>query len=114
MIECSPIVLFEAMASQTPFLVTDVGNTPEIAQWSQSGIVMPTNFTDDGLSHADITASAHLLRKMINDPLLMQKFADNGYRSWKEKFTWNKIAGEYEGLYSHLLHPLTPSNAADH
>ena len=34
-IECSPIVLFEAMASKTPFLVTDVGNSKEIISWSE-------------------------------------------------------------------------------
>ncbi|HWY37015.1 MAG TPA: glycosyltransferase family 4 protein, partial [Bacteroidia bacterium] len=33
-IECSPIVLFEAMAAKTPFLVTNVGNSSEIAEWS--------------------------------------------------------------------------------
>ncbi|HSH65442.1 MAG TPA: glycosyltransferase family 4 protein, partial [Bacteroidia bacterium] len=32
-IECSPIVLFEAMAGKTPFLSTDVGNVREIIEW---------------------------------------------------------------------------------
>jgi L-malate glycosyltransferase len=41
-IECSPIVLFEAMASKTPFLVTDVGNSREIIKWSGGGLLLPT------------------------------------------------------------------------
>ncbi len=41
-IECSPIVLFECMASKTPFLTTDVGNAKEIIEWSGGGILLPT------------------------------------------------------------------------
>ena len=41
-IECSPIVLFEAMASKTPFLATDVGNIKEIIGWSNGGLLLPT------------------------------------------------------------------------
>jgi L-malate glycosyltransferase len=33
-IERSPVVLFEAMASRTPFLTTAVGNAEEIFGWS--------------------------------------------------------------------------------
>jgi len=38
-LECSPIVLFECMASHTPFLTADVGNAVEIIGWSGSGIL---------------------------------------------------------------------------
>jgi glycosyltransferase involved in cell wall biosynthesis len=31
-IECSPLVLFESIASKTPFLTTDVGNAKEIIE----------------------------------------------------------------------------------
>jgi L-malate glycosyltransferase len=41
-IECSPIVLFEAMASKTPFLATDVGNVKEIINWTGGGCLLPT------------------------------------------------------------------------
>jgi glycosyltransferase involved in cell wall biosynthesis len=41
-IECSPIVLFEAMASKTPFLITDVGNAREILSWTNGGDILPT------------------------------------------------------------------------
>jgi glycosyltransferase involved in cell wall biosynthesis len=41
-VECSPLVLFECMASKTPFLTTDVGNAKEIVEWSQAGKVLPT------------------------------------------------------------------------
>lgn len=44
-IECSPIVLFECMASKTPFLVTDVGNSAEIIEWSKAGLLLPTRIT---------------------------------------------------------------------
>ncbi len=41
-LECSPIVLFECMASKTPFITTDVGNAQEIIKWSDGGILLPT------------------------------------------------------------------------
>ena len=41
-IECSPLVLFEAMASKTPFLTTDVGNAKEIIEWTNGGELLPT------------------------------------------------------------------------
>jgi TctA family transporter len=41
-IECSPIVLFECLASHTPFLTTDVGNAAEIVSWTGAGELLPT------------------------------------------------------------------------
>ena len=49
LIECSPIVLFEAMASSTPFLVSDVGNSKEIVKWTGGGELLPTTVDRYGL-----------------------------------------------------------------
>ncbi len=129
--ECSPVVLFEAMASKTPFLVTDVGNAKEIIKWSGGGLLLPTvkgasldNFPrallkktakkilslfrelnldkDYNLSKAKIKDSSLLLEKIYSDKETLRELAEAGHRAWKKKFTWEKIAREYEKLYYSL------------
>jgi glycosyltransferase involved in cell wall biosynthesis len=106
-IECSPIVLFEAMASKTPFLATDVGNAREIAERSQAGWVLPTNFSADRWSHADIHRSVDLLNRIMSDPQILTKAAEAGHRSWKQNFTWRKVALQYEELYRQVTCPFS-------
>jgi glycosyltransferase involved in cell wall biosynthesis len=103
MIECSPIVLFECLASKTPFLATDVGNVREIVGWTSAGGILPGIRDDEGLFHADIQGSAHSLTELWRDRERRDAMMEAGFSAWREKFTWDKIAGEYEQLYSSLL-----------
>jgi L-malate glycosyltransferase len=98
-IECSPIVLFEAMAARTPFLTTDVGNAAEIVRWSDGGWIMPTDIAPDGFSHAKIRESAEMLTRIMRDPDARAAAAERGHKAWKERFTWSKIAKQYELMY---------------
>jgi L-malate glycosyltransferase len=132
-IECSPIVLFECMASHTPFLVTDVGNAREIIAWSGGGELLRTVRNRElegnrartwgwlsaatrtlnmpspecsplaGLVMADVRASARLLEDIYRDASRRAKFAFSGYASWRKRFTWEKISSEYEALYQRLV-----------
>lgn len=102
-IECSPIVLFESMAAGTPFLVTDVGNSAEIINWSQGGMLLPTSKDKAGFSHANIAGSVNGLNKLYRDKLLREKLSIAGHKNWQERFTWKKIAEQYEELYKNLL-----------
>jgi glycosyltransferase involved in cell wall biosynthesis len=101
-IECSPLVLFESMASRTPFLTTDVGNASEIATWSGGGLLLPTYTNGKGYSRADINGSASMLEEMYENSVRREELAASGYSAWIERFTWEKIAASYEGLYSRL------------
>ena len=47
-IECSPVVIFEAMASKTPFLVSNVGNANEIVNISNAGYILPSKIDKNG------------------------------------------------------------------
>lgn len=128
-IECSPIVLFECLASRTPFLVTDVGNSAEIISWSNgAGKLLPTDpppflprfgtlrdrciekvrivlgrSNDFAAVRANIRGSAALLTSLYCDADSRQKMALNGFMSWQKRFTWEAIADEYESLYRKLV-----------
>lgn len=127
-IECSPIVLFECMASRTPFISTDVGNAREIAAWSQSGLIMPTlqyqlkkgvigtikngvkelkykfarQRNGNYLRYADVKSAARMLEKMAYDKNGMRTMAQSGFDAWQKKFSWEVITQEYERLYYSL------------
>jgi glycosyltransferase involved in cell wall biosynthesis len=103
-IECSPIVLFECMASETPFLATDVGNSKEIIGWSGGGILLPTTMDKSGYSHARIPESVRLLNELYFDKQKREQLAKTGFEAWKNNFTWELIAKKYEELYKGLLH----------
>jgi glycosyltransferase involved in cell wall biosynthesis len=101
-IECSPLVLFECMASKTPFLTTDVGNSQEIIAWSNAGELLPTKKQKNGLSIANIKQSAVCLENIYAQPDLRESMKKNGFDAFNEKFSWKKISKAYEELYSNL------------
>jgi glycosyltransferase involved in cell wall biosynthesis len=98
-IECSPLVLFECMASKTPFLTTDVGNAKEIISWCGSGEILPTTTDANGYSYADIPTSATQLEALLADTPKREKMAEHAFKVWQEKFSWEKITEEYAKLY---------------
>ncbi|MGB9927472.1 MAG: glycosyltransferase family 4 protein [Methanosarcina sp.] len=102
-IECSPIVLFECMASKTPFLTTDVGNTTEIIEWSGAGDILPTIKFKNGYCKAEINSSAKILQNFFDDIDLRQSMGTSGHKAWKSKFTWSIITKKYEGVYEEIL-----------
>jgi L-malate glycosyltransferase len=102
-IECSPIVLFECMASKTPFLTTDVGNAKEIIEWSGAGVLLPSNKGSSGYSYADIEQSVKLLEHLYHNSITRVAMQEAGFKKWQEQFSWEIIAKQYELLYLKLL-----------
>jgi glycosyltransferase involved in cell wall biosynthesis len=104
-IECSPLVLFEAAASRTPFLVTDVGNAAEIIRWTGGGRLLPGKASGDreGSVHADIHAGAALLGEVHANAVARERMADQAQSAWRQHFTWDRIADQYELLYRQLI-----------
>lgn len=102
-IECSPLVLFECMASKTPFLTTDVGNAAEIIEWSKAGMILPTVKNSEGYSMANIAGSVGMLEEIHRDSQKSKKMQESGFKAWQERFTWGKIAMEYENMYQNLV-----------
>lgn len=100
--ECSPIVLFEAMASRTPFLTLSSGNAAEIVQWGQGGMVMPGVQCPNGHTTAEESTIAHAIEEIMSDPEKSSHLAQAGYDAWRQRFTWENIATQYEDLYQSL------------
>ena len=103
MVECSPIVLFESMASNTPFAVSDVGNSSEIISWSHGGFLLPTRIDDKGYSAVIINESSDLIDRSINDDSLLSQLSNDGNKAFRENFTWENIGAQYENLYNSIL-----------
>jgi len=102
-IECSPLVLFECMASKTPFLTTDVGNAAEIIGWSGGGLLLPTEKDFEGYSRARINEAREILEMIYRDSNKREELKQFGYKAWIKRFTWEKIAKDYEKLYVKLV-----------
>ena len=85
-IEAFPLVILEAKASKTPFVTTNCGNVKEL----KGGIV------------CDESELAGNINKVLNDKNLRQSLSLEGYKEWKEKFTWESVTDQYEALYLNL------------
>ena len=97
-VECSPLVLFEAAAAGTPFISTAAGNAGEIAEWTGGGVVVPSE-RRDGRVHADPDAFAAEVTRLWGDEAARQGLAARGRERWLERFTWDRIADQYEAVY---------------
>ena len=103
-LERSGLVLFESMASKTPFLVTDVGWAKKIIKCSKAGILLPTRKDKKGYSYAKIEESAKKLEYLYKNQKKRKKMAECGFRTWKKRFTWQLITKAYEKTYKKLLY----------
>jgi glycosyltransferase involved in cell wall biosynthesis len=102
-IELSPIVLFEALASKTPFVSLACGNAAEIVSKTGGGLVLPTIQKDNGLVDGDPVVIAASMTELLKNPSKCSDLAELGHKVWKERFTWEHIVSEYETLYQVLI-----------
>ncbi len=101
-IECSPLVLFEAMASRTAFIANDVGNSGEIANWSGSGVILPTHQkpgAPPGYCECRIEDLTRSIEELAADPARRSAMAESGYEAWHERFNWEYLSTRYEAVY---------------
>jgi glycosyltransferase involved in cell wall biosynthesis len=103
MLECSPVVIYESIASKTPFLSTPVGNVEEISNKSGSGIILPSKKDKRGYVYANIKESSKLLTQYIKDKNSLKSMSQKGYDFWKKNYTWENITKQYENLYIKFL-----------
>ncbi len=102
-VEYSPLVLYEAVAARTPFISLACGNAAEIAAWTGGGLIAPTVQKEKGYVDGDPDKFARLISDLLQDKRKRKLLATTGFRSWRERFTWEKIVDRYESLYKSLL-----------
>ena len=103
-VECSPIVLFEAMASGVPFLASRAGNAEEIVTWSKGGRTIPGRRDGEQRERSDVAAGARMLGELLADKQRMKSLGEAGRKAWRERFTWQHIAERYVAEYIRLGH----------
>jgi L-malate glycosyltransferase len=86
-VECSPLVIFEAMASRTAWISTRVGNIGELP----GGLMVGTSSEMVGA-----------IRQLSSDNRLRDSLAETGYQEWKKRFTLTAMVNRYERLYMGL------------
>ena len=84
--ECSPLVIVEAKASRTPFVSTDCGN---VREWKGGVVCAPEKM-------------ALYANRILDDELVLRALAEEGWKEWKEKLTWELVIDKFEELYLRL------------
>ncbi len=102
-IECSPLVLFEAMAANTPFLTLDVGNAAEIASWSGGGVVLPGRRDGSGYTTVRAATLADEIEALLANRTRLVELGQVGRAAWRKRFTWEKIVQQYERVYERVV-----------
>lgn len=87
-VECSPLVIIEAMASGTPFISTPVGNVPEMP----GGVIV-----------RDAPGMAEAIDRLAQKGEEWRELSEAGHTAWERDYTWNRVVDQYERLYQKLL-----------
>lgn len=87
-IEAFPLVIIEAMASETPFVAFPAGNIHTLA----GGLLVPT-----------IPEMAAAVTTLLAETNTRRRLADEGHRQQQGEYDWERIVDEYEALYRGLL-----------
>jgi glycosyltransferase involved in cell wall biosynthesis len=98
-IECSPLVLFEAMAAGTPFVSVDCGNAREIAEWGDAGLVTDSARLPDGRVIGDAVDMARAVEGLLTDDAALERMSEAGRDAVRARFNWEAVAEGYEGVY---------------
>ena len=85
-----PMVLLEAMAAGCPIIATNVGGNSIAIQDKVNGFLV---------APADPVALANSIITLLNDPTLMNKYAQSSLDIFKKKFSAEMMAVKYEKLY---------------
>jgi glycosyltransferase involved in cell wall biosynthesis len=88
------IVALEAMAAESPVVVSDTGGLSEIVEHDVTGVkVYPEN--PDSLAWG--------IKKVLLDEKYANRLKNNAYKKVLEKYDWNKISGQTKNVYEAVL-----------
>lgn len=104
-VEYSPLVLFEACAAGLPFLSVPVGNSVEIAAWTNGGEICPAPVDERGYTRVAPGDLAECLKRLVADQGRLVELGRQGRLAWETRYNWKLLAKEYETLFVSLLDP---------
>jgi glycosyltransferase involved in cell wall biosynthesis len=102
-IEYSPLVLYEACAAGLPFLTVPVGNSREIAKWTEGGVVCEAPVNAQGYTHVEPSVLAREIEKLIAHPTHLHALGCQGKLAAERRFNWACLTTEYEHLFQRLV-----------
>jgi glycosyltransferase involved in cell wall biosynthesis len=88
------VVLIEALAYNTPVIASKVGGIIDIVKHRETGMLVPEK---------DPSALATAVVEILTNDELAMRLAEDGNRFIKEKFDWDKLAGQLHDIYEQVL-----------
>jgi glycosyltransferase involved in cell wall biosynthesis len=88
------VVLIEALAHDTPVVASKVGGIVDIVKHRETGMLVPEK---------DPSALAAAVVEVLKNEDLARRLAEDGKRFVKEKFDWDKLAGQLHEIYERVL-----------
>lgn len=98
-IEYSPLVIYECCAAGLPFISVPVGNVEELAKWSQAGIISQARKDEVGYTRCNPADLAKTIEQVYSNKEELKRMSENGRKTWKELFNWDKFVAELLKLY---------------
>ena len=89
-----PIVLLEAMASGLAVIATGVDGNAELVLDGETGIIIPPS---------DESSLERALHELLTNPDKREKFSISGKQRVIADFSFEKMAAEYEALFSDVI-----------
>jgi len=94
MVESFGITVLEAMASETPVIVTDVGGAKTFVKNGETGLLVPPG---------DSQRLREAMEKLIDNNELRKSLAKNGRKFVVAHFSWSIIAQRIKNIYDEIL-----------
>lgn len=98
-VEYSPLVLFESAAAGTPFLSVEVGNSREIADWTECGTICPPLSRRGPYVVPDVAAFSAKMEELCREPQRLAETGLKGRQKWQNNYTWDHITSLYETIF---------------
>lgn len=96
-VEYSPLVLFEAAASATPFVSSQAGNSDEIASLTGAGLTVPpiSRFS----ARVQVSDLARAIEFLLADRGRLRRMGENGRAAiYDRRLTWDALVDRYAAL----------------